>query len=83
MAKKIICESPISPKLEPFEKIVDKKYALLKSDMTLKCEYCGKEYTTKKFQAFPNLPRLPCLVLLRFPSITVKLMSAKTAVIFF
>ena len=59
------CEYPISPKLELFKKIVDKKYALLKSDMTLKCEHCGKEYTTKKIlykkkkHYAPPLPRCP------------------------
>lgn len=59
------CEYPISPKLELFDKIVDKKYAISDSNITLKCKHCGREYTTRKIlykekkHYAPPLPHCP------------------------
>ena len=54
-----------SPELELFEKLVDKKYVILKSDVLLKCEGCGKEHKPRKIlykrkdNYAPPLPRCP------------------------
>lgn len=48
-----------------FEKLVDKKYVILKPDVVLKCEGCGKEHKPRKIlykrkeHYAPPLPRCP------------------------
>lgn len=54
-----------SPGLELFEKLVDKKCVILKPDVILKCEGCGKEHKPRKIlykrkdNYAPPLPRCP------------------------
>ena len=51
--------------LDNFEKLVDKEYVILKKDVVLKCEGCGKEHKPRKIlykkkdHDTPSLPRCP------------------------
>ena len=51
--------------LDLFEKLVDKEYAVLKKDVTIKCRGCGKEHKPRKIlykrkdHYAPPLPRCP------------------------
>ena len=54
-----------SPELDLFNKLVDKEYVILKSDVVLKCEGCGREHKPRKIlykkkdHYAPPLPRCP------------------------
>jgi len=54
-----------SPGIDLFDKLVDKEYVILKKDVVLKCEGCGKEHKPRKIlykrkeHYAPPLPRCP------------------------
>lgn len=54
-----------SPGLDLFQKLVDKEYVILKPDIVLRCEGCGKEHKPRKIlykrkdHYAPPLPRCP------------------------
>lgn len=59
------CGKINSLKLNMFDKIIDKEYVILKKDVILKCEGCGKEHKPRKIlykkkdHYAPPLPRCP------------------------
>ena len=54
-----------SPGIDLFDKLENRKYVILKSDVVLKCEGCGKEHKPRKIMYKPKdhyappLPRCP------------------------
>ena len=59
------CGKDNTQDIDAFDKLVDEKYVILKKDVILKCEGCGKEHKPRKIRYklkdnyAPPLPRCP------------------------
>lgn len=80
------CGTNNSPSPELFDKLVDKKYVILKKDVILTCRGCGKEHKPRKIlykrkdHYAPPLPRCPVCnsVMLKRISAGSKFLAAAT-----